>query len=365
VSTKKEKFIYAKLDVAILTHPKAAIAGPAAVGIYCLSVALCRSAETSGRLPREAALALLGGKGADSFAALTDPRVGWWVVDGDDIIVWNYAKKNDTAEEIAEARKAVAARVREHRARSSNARVTRYNRVTDIVSNADVPGSSSLSDLSERINDPDRDPEEQAPRQLETGRSPVAELAPPPAPAVAPHTPDDIEITADLVAWSQSVGAPRPTREHAQSFLTNARSKGKVFVDWVEGFKLWMLRERGFAAARASPPTELPHGTMSPPMKRPGPREPEVTTEQNKAYAAEAQRKVNAMLNGPPRAELVALKADVEAIAAELDAPPKPGAASIATGPPTASGAMGQPVACAAKPNGKHAPNIRSKQATP
>lgn len=150
----KEDFVYVKLDVDIVSHPKAARAGAAAVGVYCISLAMCRLHQTNGRLLKEAAFGILGGAGESAYAALTDPKVGWWVDHGDEIEVWNYAKKNQTREQIVEAKTAARGRAAASRERKDSERALHVHR-TDGEPAPQVPGSGSGS--SERDYDPGRD----------------------------------------------------------------------------------------------------------------------------------------------------------------------------------------------------------------
>lgn len=101
----KEAFYYAKIDLDLLDHPKAAQVGLAAVGAYVLSILYCKRHKTDGRIVKNLCMSLCGGEGQLVFKKLTDPKIGWWFDRGDYVEVFNYTAKNGTAAEHEERKK--------------------------------------------------------------------------------------------------------------------------------------------------------------------------------------------------------------------------------------------------------------------
>lgn len=62
--------------------------------------------------------------------------------------------------------------------------------------------------------------------------------------------PDDVPITAELVAACEMAGARAPTRDDVQACLADARSKGETFADWHARIVRWMCMEKRFGARR-------------------------------------------------------------------------------------------------------------------
>ena len=129
--------IFAGIDVNIITHHKALEAGVEAFGLWCWGMCYAQLHETDGLLPRVAVLSALCGR-RNIMVAKRLVEVGLWVANDDGSwSVWNYASKNQTAEEIRAKKAKAAERVKQWRSRSrngpSNTDVTRNVPVTDSV----------------------------------------------------------------------------------------------------------------------------------------------------------------------------------------------------------------------------------------
>jgi len=114
--------IYAGIDVNIITHEKALVAGVEAMGLWLWGMCYAQTHGTDGRLPRVAVLGAFQGKRNIMLAKrLVEARL--WVESEEGAwSIWNYEKKNQSSEEIAERmaarREANAERQRRRRSKS-------------------------------------------------------------------------------------------------------------------------------------------------------------------------------------------------------------------------------------------------------
>lgn len=127
--------IFAGIDVNIITHEKALAAGVEALGLWSWGMCYAQLHTTDGRLPRVAVMSALGEQRRvlrRSVVRLVSS--GLWIESecGSFFTIWNYNKKNQTAEEIQAKKAASAERVRRWRERRNalgNADVTPAERV--------------------------------------------------------------------------------------------------------------------------------------------------------------------------------------------------------------------------------------------
>jgi hypothetical protein len=156
--------IYAGIDVNIITHEKALVAGVEAMGLWLWGMCYAQIHETDGRLPRVAVLAALGGR-RNIMHAKRLVEAGLWV-EGEDgsWSIFNYGKKNQTAAEIQKKREAAAERSKRWRGKLRDASVTRDATGTvtrdgpcDARVSADPPPSPSPSLQTQTPPSPERE----------------------------------------------------------------------------------------------------------------------------------------------------------------------------------------------------------------
>jgi hypothetical protein len=128
--------IFAGIDVNIITHEKALLAGVEAMGLWMWGMCYAQTHGTDGRLPRVAVLAAFMGKRNIMLAGRLVAS-GLWVANEDGSwSIWNYEKKNQSAQEIAQRRAARELANAERQKRWRNAR--RNATVTDPVTRNDL-----------------------------------------------------------------------------------------------------------------------------------------------------------------------------------------------------------------------------------
>jgi hypothetical protein len=111
--------IFAGIDVNIITHEKALAAGVEAFGLWSWGMCYAQLHTTDGRLPRVAVLSALMGK-RNIMVAKKLVEVGLWFANDDGSwTIWNYGKKNQTAEEIQKKRDDARARKEAWKARQN------------------------------------------------------------------------------------------------------------------------------------------------------------------------------------------------------------------------------------------------------
>jgi len=237
--------IFAGIDVNIITHPKALIAGAEALGLWTWGMCYAQIHRTDGRLPRVAVMSALGEK----------PRVlrrlavrlvtsGLWVeLEDGSFQVHNYGSKNQTAAEIAtrnEQRKLANA---ERQARWRNARNAK---VTDPITR-DVTEAVTRSNARTTTT-------------TTTTTTPVKEslgTAPPPASPTKRGTrlPDGWSPSAQTQAWAREQGVAEPTGALLAEFADYWRSvpgaRG-VKLDWDATFRNRVRQVAQRAAAAPS-----------------------------------------------------------------------------------------------------------------
>jgi len=123
--------IYAGIDVNIITHEKLVTACEggdlAPFGLWTFGMCYAQLHETNGRLAKSIVLTALGGKRNAAVAAKLVAAGLWSVNDDGSWQVWNYGKKNQSADEIRDKKAKSAERVkawRERRNAAGNANVT-------------------------------------------------------------------------------------------------------------------------------------------------------------------------------------------------------------------------------------------------
>ena len=134
---------HARIDDDFYDHPKFTAVSLAAWGLWTASVAYCRHHRTSGKLPRFAPF--LNRNGARA-AAVELFQIGLWLDQGQEIEVFNYAKKNQTKAEIEAAIQATRAR----KEKWKNAKGTRSENVPETIGtrSENVPALSLSPSLS-------------------------------------------------------------------------------------------------------------------------------------------------------------------------------------------------------------------------
>jgi hypothetical protein len=109
--------IFAGIDVNVITHEKALAAGIEAFGLWAWGMCYAQLHETDGRLPRIAVLSALAGK-RNIMLAQRLVAAGLWTESEDGSWhVFNYRKKNQSADEIRKKKEAAAERARAWRER--------------------------------------------------------------------------------------------------------------------------------------------------------------------------------------------------------------------------------------------------------
>lgn len=102
--------IFAGIDVNIITHEKAELAGIEAFGLWCWAMCWAQVHESDGRVPRVLVLRALSGR-RNVMLAKRLVEVGLWSANDDGSwTIHNYTKKNQSAEEIQRKKAAAKAR---------------------------------------------------------------------------------------------------------------------------------------------------------------------------------------------------------------------------------------------------------------
>lgn len=117
--------IYAGIDVNIISHARAFLSGPEAMGLWVWSMCYAQVHETDGRVPRAAALAAWGGKRNVMLAKKLVESGLWLAREDGDWDIWNYDKKNQSADEIRRKKDAARDRKERWKERKQNANGTR------------------------------------------------------------------------------------------------------------------------------------------------------------------------------------------------------------------------------------------------
>lgn len=113
---------YVTIDVDLMVHPKAIAAGIEAMGLWLWGVAWSHKTGANGRIPRHVVSMAWGGPPA-TVAKLSKRLVtsGLWLATDDGWTIWNYGKKNQSAEEKERKRELGRARMRRLRGKTGDA----------------------------------------------------------------------------------------------------------------------------------------------------------------------------------------------------------------------------------------------------
>ncbi len=251
-----------------LTHlPRASreIMREAMGGLYVRALRDLQRARSNDGLVRKHAL--WGPMEARRTIAEELVRVGMLEAQGESYYPRNYLEKNRGGDAIRKAMGAAAERQRLVRSKKKGATVTRDMSVSHIDVTRDMsvtPVCDSLSVSSVLPDsDPDLPPPSRSPREVYVAESQsgVHVVTFETAPSTMP--PADIPITPELEAACVMAGAPKPTRDHVQAMLAQARTSRKRTHDWPSAVVLWMIRQKAFD--RDKPP---PGKDTGPPEKR-------------------------------------------------------------------------------------------------
>lgn len=151
--------IHARFDVDVIDHHRVVSAGPAAAGVWWAAVCWTRKQQLDGRIPKRVILGFFGGDRSNAKSMATLIKVGLFIDSGDDIVIHNYAAKNETKEQIAERRSKTAKRVSDWRSKGPRNAVTEafVTSPPPSVTTGSVPGSDSDSvsdqEIPEEIQD--------------------------------------------------------------------------------------------------------------------------------------------------------------------------------------------------------------------
>lgn len=245
--------IFAGIDVHIITHPKALAAGIDAFGLWCWGMCYAQLHITNGHLPRVAVLSALGGK-RNIMLALKLEEAGLWTPHEDGSwSIWNYGKKNQTADEIREKKEKAAERVRlwrERRNAQCNASVTqpvtRNVRVrTD--PQTQTPNTNRKQDLFGTAS-----PEPEEVTKVRSRRKPET-----PCPESGASR-EAVELWA--AGWKIPTGHPE-----FQRFLDHHRKGDARWRDWAAAWRTWLANATKFAARGGPVPRQqFAPGTSAP-----------------------------------------------------------------------------------------------------
>lgn len=248
--------IYAGIDVNIITHEKlvAACEGGdlAPFGLWTFGMCHAQLHETNGRLTRPVVLAALAGRRNIMIAKkLVD--AGLWIANEDGSwTIWNYGKKNQSADEIRDKKAKSAERVkawRERRNASGNATVTQL--VTPPVTRTEQVRT-----------DPEPEPDNTTRKQDLIGTA-----SPPPEPVTKvgrrkPETPcPPSDAPTDVIAgWAADWRIP-PTHPEFLWFLDHHRKSDARWRDWAAAWRTWLKNAGRFA--RGGPVPRQPIGSAA------------------------------------------------------------------------------------------------------
>lgn len=101
---------------------------------------------------------------------------------------------------------------------------------------------------------PDHRPSTIDHRPASGARAPACVATPEPEPTTVVRLtgppPEELpqRVLDDLAVWADGAGCPPPTREGYALYRAKALESGRPIADPVEGFRGWLIRERGYAA---------------------------------------------------------------------------------------------------------------------
>lgn len=248
--------IFAGIDVDIILHEKAVLAGPEAMGLWLWGMCYAQKYATNGRLPRSLVLGAFQGRRNIMLARKLVASGLWSEHEDGSWSIWNYAKKNQTAEEIAarreERKQANAARQQRWR-NARNADVTQSNAGVSALRSVTITGEES-----EPSPEPTPTPE------------PVNKIGPAltlPALEVGsagggrrrkPETPcPGSEATPEAVAaWAATWRLPT-THAEFDHFLDHHRKHDKRWRDWAAAWRTWLKNAPRFGARSGARGAEI------------------------------------------------------------------------------------------------------------
>lgn len=135
---------YATIDVDILVHPKAIAAGIEAMGLWLWSMAWSHKTGGNGFIPRHAPYAAWAApRAAVDKLARRLVASGLWLERPDGWDVWNYGKKNQSAEEKERRRAQARERMKRFRAKHRDAGDARDETHSDASRDAHVHDESA------------------------------------------------------------------------------------------------------------------------------------------------------------------------------------------------------------------------------
>lgn len=244
--------IFAGIDVNIITHEKADAAGVEAFGLWCWAMCWAQVHESDGRVPRNMVLRALSGR-RNVILAQRLVDAGLWRADDDGSwTIGNYAKKNQTKEEIQKRKEAAKLRKDEWKARQTgerNANGTRSGTPKENVPEQPLPPSPPI---------------QPAPPPADRIGTDAAPPVPPPEPKSGsvsrrkPETPcpgSDSEPDA-VNAWANVWKLPTEHPEFA-GFLDHHRKGDARWRDWAAAWRTW-LRNASKFGQRGGPGREPP-----------------------------------------------------------------------------------------------------------
>jgi len=102
---KRVDFFFARIDLNVIDHPKAFMAGVDGFGLWAWSVCYCRKHLTDGDIPMAAVRAALNGPDNEGLTERLIDCGLWSKKDEKTIRVINYKAKNETRDQVVEKRK--------------------------------------------------------------------------------------------------------------------------------------------------------------------------------------------------------------------------------------------------------------------
>lgn len=272
--------IYAGIDVNIITHEKALAAGIEAFGLWSWGMCYAQLHVTDGRLPRVAVLSALAGR-RNIIHAKRLVEAGLWV-DNDDgsWSIWNYGKKNQTAEEIQRKKDAAAERARRWRDRHVTRDVTRDERVS-------TPPSPSLQTSPAPEPPPAPSPENKT-NESESARVGLGRK----------ELPRDEPLTDSRIARVEALTMPKGLRIDADSewrkFVATTRANGKLVASVDDAWEKWLIDAMGYLERDRRLESDRREAAQ---RRRDGPPPPpKPTREQSKKFAEELAARMAADL---------------------------------------------------------------------
>ena len=227
--------IFASIDVDIITHAKlldACEGGDLSpFGLWTYGMCIAQKHETNGRLARNVILTALGGR-RNAVLAKKLVDSGLWSVNEDGSWqIFNYAKKNQSAEEIREKKAKASERVRAWR--------EKRNATGNATGNADVTRNSTRNVQIRTDPEPEPEPEPEPDNRQQDLIRHAAPTAPPTELAAkrsrGTRLPDGWTPSAEAQAWAKAQGVADPCGQILDDFrdywraLPGARG---VKLDW-------------------------------------------------------------------------------------------------------------------------------------